>query len=243
MVLGRTIHYEIEQQLGRIHTDFDKDVSAVDIDAAFNRAKHTCLERFGELVEKNGVLENHLRTLEVPDIPLVCIKTTDQYKIYKLPSDYYNYLRVNVKGCCIGCDCKETQSIATTEYTQQDDINESIKDPHRRPDWYWRRTIYNFVSDGLLVYHTGVLDLKEVSLTYIKWIEDIATPSATQDGSYLASDGITAHSVDKHLDLDPKNLLWRKMVQVAVYYLKKNLDSNYKVELESILFDENLGVK
>jgi hypothetical protein len=243
MVLARTVQYEIQSQLNRIHSDFEKDVSAVDIDAAFNRAKHTVLGRYDELVEKNRVLENHLRTLEIPSVPLVCIKTTDEYKIYRLPIDYYNGLRVKVKGCCVDCQCTESQVISTTTYSQQDDLGESLKDPHRKPDWNWRRTVYNYVSEGLLVYHSGILDLKEVYLTYIKWIDDIATPSLTTSGSYVASDGITTHTTDKHLDLDPKNLLWRKMVQVAVYYLKKSLDSNYKVELESILFDENVGVK
>lgn len=242
MVHVRTIHYEIEQLLNRLHTDWDKDVSAVDIDAAFNRSKHTVLERYDELVEKNRVLENHLRTLEVPDQPLVCIKTTDEYKIYKLPTDYYNDLRVRVKGCCVNCQCSENQELKTKTYTQQNDLDESLKDPHRKPDWNWRRTLYNYVSDGLLIYHSGILDIKEVYLTYIKWIEDIASPSLTKDKSYVSSDGITTHTTDKHLNLDPKNPLWRLMVQVAAYYLKKNLDSNYKVEIESILFDENVGV-
>jgi len=243
MVHARTIHYEIESALGRIHTGWDKDLTAVDIDSTFNQAKDIVLERLDEIIEKNRKLQNHTGELIRPDIPVSQIKTGPLFNSYAIPSDYYNYVKVRATANCIGCQCEETQILETTENTQHDDLNESLKDPDRRPDWYWRKTLYNFSENGLDVYHNQVFNLKEILLTYVKWIPDIATPSKTEQKSYLGSDGVTTYTKDEHLAIKRNSPIWRKMVQVAVYHLKKNLDSNYKVELESILFDENVGMQ
>ena len=240
MISVHTLHYEFELENNRLHTSYDKDVPSVDIDAYLNQAKDIILERYDELVEKNRKWENHLRVLEVTNRKLKRIIKNEVYDIYQLPGDYYNYLRVGASGC--SKKCKTPQNILTTDYTRKDALNESLKDPFRKPSWYFRRGIYNFISDGLQFYHNSEYDIKDLRLSYIKYLPNVASPSTCVGSKYVASDGVTILSEDIHLDLPANSTLWRKIPRLAAYLFKRDTDSNYKVSIESYLFNESLGV-
>lgn len=241
MVSVNTLHYEVEQSLNRIHSGWEKDITSVDIDAYLNRSKDIVLERYDELVEKNRVLEKHLRSLEIVDKEISRKRTGEDFDTFKLPKNYYNYLRIRIKACCKDCQCEEDQEFLTLHYMQQDDINEGLKDPHRNPNFNWRRTIWNLSSEGVNVYHND-FDIKKVYLSYIKYIPDVANVEATNDKSYLGSDGKSTFNENLDLDLDRKNPLWRKIVEIAVYKIKRDLDRSYQENIESIMFDSNVGV-
>lgn len=239
MVSVETLHYEFELANNRLHTSWGKDIPSVDIDAYLNQSKDIILERYNELVEKNRKWMEHLRVLHIPDVKLRRIKKTDEYDIYDLPSDYYSYLRVSAKAC--SAKCSKPQVIMTTDYTKSDSLNESLKDPFRQPSWYFRRGLYNFVSDGLQFYHQNQYDVKELRLSYVKYLENVAAPSMCKGQQYLASDGVTVITQDQHLNLPANGTLWRKIPHLAAYLFKRDVDENYKVSLDSFLFNESLG--
>ena len=227
--------------LHSMHTSLKKDVSSVDIDAYLNRAKDTILERYDELVEKNRTLENHLRVLEIHNKSLLLLQKTKDYNLYALPDNYYNYLRVIGSAC--GGDCEIPDELLDIQYTQKDDLNESLRDPFRTPNWYWRRGIVNFVNEGLQFYHKGEYDVKDIKLSYIKHIPDVAAVTLCKGGDkILSSDGVTVLTSNRDLMLPRTGTLWRKIVQLAVFYIRKSIDDNYKADMDSILFSENLQI-
>jgi len=240
MISVLTLQYEVQKQLNRIHTSLKKDVSAVDIDAAINKAKDYILERYSDLAEKNLYFENALKELEVFEKPLVKTKAGLKYDFFKLPDDYYRYLRVSAEGSCE--TCKEIKSIKTIDFMQQDDINEYLKDPFKSPSWNWRRGFINFTQDGLMFYHNNKYKIENLNLSYIKYVEDVAAPSLVNGNTYLKSDMITVVKNDQHLNLNPKNSLWRKIVDMAAIYIKKDLDDNFQGDVNTYLFSQNAGV-
>jgi len=241
MVYVEELHYEFELGRNTVHAGAQGDISAVDVDAYLNRSKDIILERYDEIVEKNRVIENHLRTLEVTK-DLIKINSKDGIDVFGLPKNYYNYLRVTAKACNLENDCKEPVKLKTVKYTQQDDLEESFKDPFRTPNWNWLRGLYNFTNEGLEFYHNGKYDLKELTLTYIKYLPDVACATCVKKGKYLKSDQRTAIVNNRNLDLPRNETLWRKIVEIAVYLHKKDVDDNYKEDIETFLFNQNLGV-
>lgn len=245
MVSIRELHYEFEKSKNRIHSGFEKDISAVDIDAYLNQAKDIVLERYDEIVEKNRKIESHLRVLEKESLPLKQIGNDpiEGINYYKLPSDYYNYLRLkNVLVCNTKLGCNEPRLLLNKSYHQQDDINESLKDPFRKPSWNFLRGLYNFTNKGLEFHHGNQYEIKEITLIYVRYLADVAGPSMVKNEKYLKSDGITVLNKDINLDLPRNQTLWRKIVKIAVYLCMKDLDDNYKKEIDSFLFDQNIGV-
>jgi len=245
MVAIRELHYEFEIARNRIHAGLNKDISAVDVDAYLNQAKDIILERYDEIVEKNRKIESHLRTLEKESAPLKLIggDSIEGINYYELPSDYYNYLRVkHVLICNSELGCNEPKLLLNKSYHQQDDLNESYKDPFRKPSWNFSRGLYNFTSNGLEFHHGNKYEIKKLTLMYIRYISDVAGPTMVKQGVYLKSDGITVLNKDIDLDLPRNQTLWRKVVQIASYLCKKDLDNNYKEEIDSFLFNQNIGV-
>lgn len=239
MVNVNELIYEVEKQLHRIHSSLAKDITAVDIISYINQAKDIILERFDELIEKNKSFENHLNVLEVTDKLLDKIKSNKEYDVFKLPEDYYNYLRVKVYA--YNDKCIEPQAIETLSYIQKDDVSESLKDPFRTPSWYWRRGFFNISSMGIMVYHNSKYLIDSVKLSYIKYLEDVQSVTAV-GGSYLKADGTTVAKMDKHLDLPRNGTLWRKIVDIAVVLIKRDLDDNFRENIDTYLFNQNVGI-
>lgn len=242
MVSVLTLHYELELLLNRIHSGYSKDASAVDLDALLNNAKDILLERSAEIAEKNTTLESQIRNLEQLDIPLKSVSKSDLYDTFALPVDYYRSLRLDVRACTKDCPDPDIDEIVTKTWVQLDDLDELLKHPFKQPNWNWRRGAYNIASKGLVFYHKKAYEVKGIKLSYIKYIPNVAAPSLVKEGKYLASDRITVITDDLHLDLPEKGTLWRLVVQIAGYLYKKSVDDNYKVELESILFNQNIGI-
>jgi hypothetical protein len=240
MVSVLTLHYEFSLGIGRLDTDFDEDISSTDVDALLNNSKDLLQNRYSELVEKNSSVEDVLKDLEVVDTLLSVSKLGREYTSYKLPANYYKKVNLKGYGCCINCQCDEDQKI-NMYYVQRSDLDTSLLN-HWKPSWNWRRALYNFSSSGIDVYH-DTINLKSLYLSYIKYIPDVAAPSKTPNGSYLASDGITTYTEDKHLMLPKESILWRKIVQLAVYMYKKNTNNPTNAEINDILFSETIGVQ
>ena len=239
MVAAKTLQYEVNKLLGRINTSYESDINAVDLDAYINNAKDLVLSRVDKLVEKNRIFQRDFADLLEID-KVLKLKNSDNklYSIYSLPKDYYDYTRLSGFIKLNNCEVK----LETLLYVQQDDLNEALKDPNIKPSWGWRSGIYYFKSDKeLIFYHDNEYDVSKILISYIRYLNDIATPS-NANGEYIKSDGITVVKEDKGLDLRKENILWRKIVQIAAYLIHKDLDKNFKPEIDSIIFNDKLGI-
>jgi hypothetical protein len=240
MVSVHTLHYNFERVCHRLHTSIEKDVSAVDIDSYLNKAKNILLNRYDQFIQINREFSKILKDIEVHDKELKLFKSNSEYSLYKLPDNYYNYLRVNLD--VFTDKCTDRQAIRTTTYVTQDTLNETLKDSFRNPSWYFRRCLYTFVDDKIKIYHNSKYKIDNVKLSYIRWIPDVAAASLSIKGKYLLSDQKTVITEDIDLDVSERSIFWDRMVDIAAYLFKKDVDDNYKVDLESYLFNQNLGV-
>ena len=226
------LHYEINRQLNRVHSDWKSDISVVDIDGYINQAKEIILENYNAIVERNTTISNRLRSLEVKNKKLDLLETNSKTAIFKLPEDHYSTLNRRAVGNSKVCDKIDDIFLHNI---QTHKIEESIRDPKWTPNFHWRESFSNEDSKGLNIYHNNILVIKEAYIDYIKWIPDVANVSDAK-GIYVNADGETP-TENKHLLIDDP-LLWRKFTDVAVYLIKRDFDDSYKENIDSILFNE-----
>lgn len=238
MVSVKTLHTEIRRSINLINSDWLKGINSVDLDGYINKAKDYILHNYTRLAESSKEFENHLRELEILDKSLYIKNRNNNYILASLPLDYYDYLDVTIFGekkveTEEGyIDCKD--KIWNVRYFQKDDV--SLNDPNYAPSWEWRSGLYNFNKEGLVFYHENKYHVAEIKMTYIKNIPDVAAPSLTPTKSYVRSDGREVRE-DIHLEIS-STMLWRKICEVAEFYIKKDNNQNYPSTLESIMFNE-----
>lgn len=232
MISVRVLHEEVRRGLNQINSDSEEAINVVDIDAYINRSVDFILQSYSVLAESNKTLENHLRELEVPNKLLIENKklSNDVYSVFEFPKDYYNYLKINVFASDINNSHEDY--IWDLAYYQKDDV--SLYDPMWEPSWEWRAGGYNIDSTGILIYHNSKFIPKEVTLSYIKTIPQVAAPSLVIGKQYVTADGKTyTKDVDLEITATP---LWRLIVALTEFYIKKDQDKNYQKTIESILF-------
>lgn len=243
MVDVRILHNEVRTSLNLINADYDTSVNTVDIDTYLNKAKDYVLENYSRFAEVSKTFENHLRELEITDKKLSVLKKDTNKNIYKLPSDFYDILALQVMGekevthpnkekvLCKG-------KLWNLNYVQKDDM--SLHDPNWEPSWEWRSALWNIDSEGLLVYHNDKFDITDVLVSYIKDIPDVANPSGVEGEAYLTPDG-KVRSQNKHLQIS-STILWRKICQIAVFYIRVDINDNYRKSIDEIAFNESTSL-
>ena len=242
MISVKALHTEVRRSINLINSDWLKGINSVDLDGYLNKAKDYILHNYTRLAESSKEFENHLRELEILDKPLVIKNKTNNYILANLPVDYYDYLDVSIIGkkeIKIGDSVSTcTDNIWNIRYFQKDDV--SLHDPNYAPSWEWRSGLYNFNREGLVFYHENKYDVQEVKMTYIKNIPDIAAPSLTPTKSYVKADGV---AITKDVDLEiSSTMLWRKICEVAEFYIKKDNNQNYPGTIDSIMFNERTAI-
>lgn len=228
-----TLHNEVRFNINLINSEYDQAVSSIDIDSALNRAKDYVIQNYSFLTEKSKFFEEALRELEVHDEPLTEVSSNSKYTAFKLPSNYYTYLNVSVIGS--KGDCKA--EIWNNYYKHSNKI--SLNDPNFEPDFFWRTGLYNIVVNNLHYYHNSSFDVDSLSISYIRNLSDVQAPSLTVGGFYEKADG-SAITEDKHLEIS-STALWRKMTELAAYYILKARVSTFQGTLEETLFHDSLG--
>lgn len=232
MISVKKLHEEVRRGLNQLNSDYDEAINAVDIDAYLNRSIDFILQSYSVLTEKNKTLENHLRELEKSNILLIENKklSNEVYSVFHFPKDYYNYLKINVFASDINNFHQDY--IWDLTYYQKDDV--SLYDPNWEPSWEWRAGGYNIDSTGILIYHNSKYIPKEVTLSYIKRIPEVAAPSQVIGKQYVTADGRT-YSKDIDLEIS-STALWRLIVALTEFYIRKDQDKNYQATIESIIF-------
>lgn len=235
MIKVQKLQADVLRRLNRINGDFKSHITVVDIDAYLNDAKEVVLENYDKIVEKNKNLSDRLKSLEVKNKKLELISTDNKTTTFKLPIDHYSTLSIYSKGGSKNCNIIEDIFI---NMIQSHKVEESLRDINTQPNFNWRETFANVDNRGINVYHNNILDIKELYIDYIKWIPDVAYASGVANGLYINADGETI-TEDKHLLIDDP-IIWRKIVAIAEYLIKKDFDENYKATLESIMFNQTV---
>jgi glycine/serine hydroxymethyltransferase len=73
MIKVQKLHAELKRRLNRIFSDYHSHLSAVDVDAYINQAKEILLENYSTIVEKNRIISDRLRGLEIKNKKLELI--------------------------------------------------------------------------------------------------------------------------------------------------------------------------
>jgi len=237
MIKVQKLHAEINRKLNRVNGDFKSHVTVIDIDAYLNEAKEVILENYDKIVEKNKNLSDRLKSLEIKNKKLELISTDNKTTTFKLPANHYSTLNMYSRGASKGCT---TVDDIFVNMIQSHKVEESLRDINTQPNYNWRETFANVDSRGISVYHNNVLEIKELYIDYIRWIPDVAYATGTPGELYVNADGETI-TENKHLLIDDP-IMWRKIVTVAEYLIKKDFDDNYKATLESILFNQTVYI-
>jgi len=235
MISVLTLHDDVRRSINRINSDFDSSINSVDIDAYLNKSKDYLLENYSRLAERSKTFENMLKEIEVPDKSLKLVSSNNsEYITGILPDDYYDYL--SVYAIAEKDNCRDT--IWNNSYFQRDDS--SLNDPNWEPSWEWRSGLYNISNLGIMFYHNSKYTVKEVRIAYIKSIPDVASPETVEGGVYKKADGTIITEAQDLIVTHP--IFWRKMCALAVYYIRVDLDSNYKQSIDEIMFNEHTTI-
>ncbi len=237
MIKVNKLHAEVKRRLNRVFSDYEAALTVVDLDAYLNHAIQVLLENYSAIVEKNRTLSDRLKSLEIKHKKLERISNNDKSTVFRLPSDHYSTLSRYCYGKAKTCSTLEQVFVNNV---QTHKIEESLRDPLNAPNFNWRETFSNEDSEGLHIYHAGALDIDEVYIDYIKHIPDVAFVKGVTNGIYINQDG-DAVTEDQHLQInDP--ILWRKIVDIAEFLIKKDLDQNFKATIDTILFNEKVYI-
>lgn len=237
MIKVQKLHFELKKRLNRIFSDHKAALSAIDVDSYLNQAKEILLENYSTIVEKNRILSDRLKSLEIKNVKLEYLSKDNKSYTFKLPSNHYTTLTRYAVGNAVNCNTQD-EIFVNNIFTHK--IQESLRDFNTSPNFNWRETFSNEDSKGLNIYHNNVLEIKEAYIDYLKWIPDVAYYGGVSNGLYINQDGDT---ITENLDLmiDDK-IIWIKIVDIAEYLIKKNFDDNYQSTIESILFNEKVYI-
>ena len=187
----------------------------------------------GRLFELTGNFEEALRELEVHNIELSFNKNENKYSVFSLPENYYTYLKVSAIGKKGDCNAE----IWNVHHKASDKI--SLFDPNFKPDFLWRTGLFNVANNDIYFYHNNDYSILSLQLSYIRKLPDVANATQTVGGFYEKADG-TIIKEDKHLEIS-STALWRKITELAAYYILKARLSTFQGTLEEILFHDSLG--
>lgn len=231
MINVNILHYNIRRQLNRFNSSYNKHISVIDLDAYINQAKEILLENLASVITKNRTFSNNFKSLIITDNKLSLLKDNDQFTNFKLPKDHYSTLSVNAVASKNNCNSKIF--LHPIKYHK---IEESLRDPKWTPSFNWRESFYVESEKNISLYHNKDFEYVNVYITYIKNLPDVANVSNVTNNVYIKADGSTV-SEDKHLEIDSESVR-RKIEDLTIMLIRRDMEENYKVNLETILFSD-----
>lgn len=230
MIKISALHSNITRQLNRVNSSYNKNITVVAIDGYINQAKEIILENINSIYEYNKTLGNQLKSLEIRSKELTNSSKENYYTNFKLPDDHYSTLSVKAIASKDNCE-----SEIFMHHVPSHKIEESLRDPKWKPSYEWRESFYNEHSNYIAAYHNNEFDIKSLIISYIKYVPDVAFVTGVK-GAYIKEDGSTP-TEDKHLFIDSP-IVHRKIEDIAIALIRRDMDENYKFNLETILFNQ-----
>lgn len=227
------LHDEIQRGLNKINNTYKKKLAVIDIDGYINKSISFIQENYSSILERNKVVASRLRELEVPYYKLDPQVNKDLFKSYNLPKDHYMTLAVypfiNKDKCA--------KSSVTASYIKHFQIKECLNNPNCKPSFNWRETVYNETKNEINIFHNNEFDVVELYIDYLIKIPNVHYVSGTT-GPYILSDNTTI--VEDHNLIIDDPVLINKICELALHFIKRDLDENYQTTIESILFTNKI---
>lgn len=227
------LHDEIRRGLNKINNTYKKTIPVIDVDGYINKSISFIQENYSSILERNKVVASRLRELELPYIKLDPKENTELYKSYKLPSDHYMTLAVYPFASKDKC----TKSSIKASNIKHYQIRECLDNPNCKPSFNWRETIYNETKYDINIFHNNNFDIVELYIDYLIKIPNVYYASGAK-GPYVLSDNTTI--VEDHNLIIDDPVLINKICEVALHFIKRDLDENYQTTMESILFTNKI---
>lgn len=230
----KTLHSEVRFNINLLNSNYDQAINTIDIDIALNRAKDYFIQNYSFLVEKSKFYEENLKELQILDKIITPSISNESFDSFTLPEDYYTYQKITAVATKDTC----TDLIWNTYYKSSNKI--SLEDPNWQPSFFWRTGLYDIYNKGIAFYHNKDYAISHINLSYIKKVPDVQAPSLTTGGQYEKADG-SVITEDKHLQIY-STALWRKITELAAYYILKSKRLEPGSTLQDIVFTDSIGV-
>lgn len=203
--------YETRRKRNSFNTGAGQSLTVLDLVSLINEAYEIIVENYVRLAERDPLIKEGIRKLEVKGKSLELENRGDHY-FAKFPDNYYKRLNHYVEASCKDCDGKK---IIVPRLVQPDDLHEARKNPYRRADYAWEQLIMDDGAEGLYIYTDGKMDLSKVVIDYYRKINYVQAPSLVecQGHEYLDYED-NLITKDVNFDLD-STYIARKVSDVA----------------------------
>lgn len=225
----KDLHYGFRRRANKIESLQNRNFYVEQIDDYLNEALKIFMVEVSKEFELRQDLIDDLRQLVVNDVSLP-ITYKDGYVQSVLPDDYFRLVR----SYSIASNPKCTGTRRMSHYAiQTDDLENFLKDPLYKPDYYWGETGYRMLQDKILVYTNNEFNISDIVIDYIKQHPRIANPEDSRNATYTLPNGTVA--VQQDLILDSTNQP-EKIMDIAVLNAYMDIsDPNYQIKLNKIL--------
>ena len=228
--------YDFQRKLNATNSGRNKNYRIVDIVSYLNEALEIWYENKVFAAETNDKIKHDLRQFVVPKHELKCEEVDCDCCLAKFPENYYKTLDIEVKVCNDEC-CPGIKKSICPINPQFDDKNKARKNSVWEADFKWEQLLFKEVSEGILIYHEGEMEVEGVCIDYYKKPRYIQAPELVEctESKYLDWDSnlITINS-DFEVDSTFGN---RQLTDIAVLNAERDSGNiqQYQTQLQKIL--------
>lgn len=224
---------ETRRKINSLNTGASQDIKIIDLVSIINEAYEILVESYVRLADKDPLIKEGIRQLEVKNKSLK-LEKRGEYFFAEYPENYYKRLNHYVIATCKDCDGSK---MLIPRIVQSDDLHEARKNPYRKANYAWEQLVMNDGPDGLYIYTDNKMDLSKVAIDYYRKINYIQAPSLVecQGHEYLDYDDSLIVK-DVNFDLD-STYIARKVSDVASLIVRADtLDrASYDLKLNQII--------
>lgn len=239
-ISSKKLVYDFRRKYNAILSGKNKNIALVDVIAYLNESQEIWFENRVMVAQTNQRVRNDLRIWKVDKKSIGCTGDEECCNA-DYPEDLY--FRLNQQAIVCHPCCPGVEKRIPLRMLQSDDLSESMLDPFRKSDFYYEQLNATESSDGLIVYHDGEMEVKDVIIDYYRKPKEIHAPSLEDcDGEYYYD--YCGAIVTKDQDFENDNTFSANIV-VDIAVLIASRDSNdvqgFQTMLSKILQTQNIA--
>lgn len=177
-VSAKKFVYDFYRKRGDLQNRTQETPSFVDAIAYINEGLEIWYRNKTAIAQTDQEVRNDLRIWKMDKVKLELKEKDSDCLIAKYPSDLYfrlNQVAIATKDCCPGI----TKRIPI-RMNQSDDIQETLRNPFRRANYFYEQLNAVEASNGLIIYHQGEIDIESVEIDYYRRPKEIHAPSHSE---------------------------------------------------------------
>lgn len=240
-VSSRKLCYDFHRKYHAIVTGANNELALVDIIAYLNEAQEIWFENRVFIAQTNQKVRNDLRVFKKDKISLGCTKIDDGCCLARYPKDLYhrlNQLAITAKDCC------PKQKEIIPRILQSDDLHEARRNPYRKANFFFEQLSAIETSEGLIIYHDGELEVKDIIIDYYRRPREIHAPShelCPNNGYYLYDGRLINKDQNFEVDATYVNNL---ISDIAVLIASRDITdrAGFESQVAKILTIERFGM-